>query len=286
MKRLRRLWVLVMACVGMGVLGACGVINPQPSATPIYVTATPRVVVVTATATPRATDVLAPTLPPDEVAALNTLSAPTMTATTAITLTPTFTPTPTNTPPTPGSNAFVPVGGMSSGGQVVVSGGACFSLPSGGFATVYNGNPSLAGQISCPIDQAMSISTAYQSFERGFMVWVSQVGSSGQGSIYVFYHNNTYQRFLDTWRDGVDPSSVGRTPPTGLQEPIRGFGKVWRESGGVEAQLGWAIGSESGGGGVIQVFERGEMLYLSMNGQTYIMVAGTPGTWSSVAVPY
>lgn len=265
---------------------ACGVLNPRPTPTPIYVTATPRIVVVTATATPRATPVLAPTLPENAAAQLNTVLPPTMTPTTAITLTPTFTPTPTDTPVTPGANPFLPAGAAGPGGAVVVNPGVCPNQPSGGFSSVYNSNPALSGQISCPIDQAVSANAAYQTFERGFMVWVSQVGSSGQPGIYVFYSNNTYQRFIDTWRDGVDPASMGMAAPGGLQEPVRGFGKVWRESGGVRDQLGWANAAERGGNAVIQIFERGEMVYLSQTGQTYITTAGTPGTWTSVAVPY
>ncbi|MCP4249846.1 MAG: hypothetical protein GY778_22620 [bacterium] len=198
-------------------------------------------------------------------------------------MTPTFTPTPTDTPVTPGVNPFVPVGGVGAAGFTT---GVCSSLPSGGFGAVYTGDTSLAGQLSCPIDAALAVATAYQPFERGLMVWVSQVGTSGQPGIYVFFTNNTYQRFIDTWRDGVDPASTGLTPPNGRQEPIRGFGKVWRESGGVRDGLGWATSSEAGGTGTIQVFEGGDMLYLTQTGQTCIAVAGTPGTWTSVSIAY
>lgn len=287
MKRLAYILALLLVTLG---LGACDVLNPQPTLTPIYVTATPRIVVVTSTPTLAATLVVAPSVAPGGGATVvpgNTSVAqapPTQTPTRAITLTPTFTPTPTDTPVTPGAvSFFVPSGGVGAAGFGT---GICAAPPSGGFGTIYNGDPSVSTQLSCPIDSAITLTAAYQTFERGLMVWVSQVGSSGQPGIYVFYNNNTYQRFIDTWREGVDANSGGFAPPAGFVEPVRGFGKVWREAGGVRDGLGWATANESGTTGVIQVFERGEMIYLSQNGQTYIAVAGTPGTWTSVAVPY
>ncbi len=260
---------------------ACGVLSPDPTLTPIIVTATSRFVVVTNTPTPEASPVLAPTLVSSGVEA--TVGPPTLTPTTIITMTPTFTPTPTDTPVTPGVPAFQPVGVIGGTGAGAVT---CASQPSGGFATIYNSDSALAAQLSCPIDAPVVVSAAYQPFERGLMIWVSQVGTSGQPGIYVLYTNNTYSRFIDTWRDGVDPSSTGQEPPDGYFEPVRGFGKVWRESGGVRDSLGWATSLEIGGSGTVQVFERGEMVYISQTGQTYIVIAGTPGTWTSVSIAY
>ncbi|PJF41809.1 MAG: hypothetical protein CUN55_11355 [Phototrophicales bacterium] len=280
----RQNFIFILGLLSVVLLSGCGSILGGPTITPIYVTATPRVVIVTPTPTPRATSVVAPTLPSDatQVSLLET-APPTPTV---ITMTPTFTPTPTDTPPTPGVSVFVPSGGVGGVGfsQPV---GACSGLPSGGFANVYNTDPNIAAQLSCPIGGAVSVSSAYQTFERGIMIWVSQAGTTGQSAIYVLYSNNTYQRFSDTWREGVDPSSTGLVPPSSnLQEPVRGFGKVWREAGGVRDNLGWATGTEQGGSGATQVFERGEMVYISQTGQTYILFAGAPGTWTSVAIPY
>lgn len=275
-----------IAIIGLGslLLQSCGFLSPQPTLTPIYVTPTPRIEVVTATPTPEASPVIAPTFQSGELATQQANLPATITPTIIITMTPTFTPTPTDTPVTPGGIVIAPVGGV--GVDTAGVSGFCQSAPTGGFATAYNSNAALAGQLSCPIDAATGIITAYQTFERGLMVWVSQVGTSGQPGIYVFYNNNTYQRFADTWRDGIDLASTGAVAPDGLLEPIRGFGKIWRESGGVRDRLGWATRSETGSNGTIQVFERGEMVYIQATGQTYIAVAGTPGTWSAVSIPY
>lgn len=265
-------------------ISGCGVVVGSPTLTPIYVTVTPRLVVVTPTASPQATSVIAPTLPSDatQVSVIFTAQPSPI----ATTLTPTFTPTPTDTPPTPGVSLFVPAGGVGGAGFSQTT-GTCTSQPSGGFANVYSTDANVASQLSCPVGGGVSVASAYQTFERGIMVWVSQTGTTGQSAIYVLYNNNTYQRFADTWRDGVDPSTTGLVPPSeNLQEPIRGFGKVWREAGGVRDNLGWATGSEQGGSGATQVFERGDMLYLSQTGQTYVLLAGSPGTWTSLAIPY
>lgn len=284
-KKPRRIRVRLAALLlGFAVfLTACNVFGSDPTLTPIFITATPRVLVITNTPTLAATPVLAPTLPPDEEVALN---PPTITPspTTAITLTPTFTITPTDTPVTPGAQVFVPFGVQPAANLT------CPNPPQGGFGIIYNSNTSLAAQLSCPISGfgALSVISAYQTFERGFMIYVSSVGSTGQPGIYVIYSNNTYQRFADTWRDGVDPTSTGQTPPGGgLFEPIRGFGKVWRESGGVRDGLGWATSQEVGDtGSFIQLFERGEMIYMPQTRRTYVLVTGAPGTWTAFDIPY
>jgi hypothetical protein len=115
------------------------------------------------------------------------------------------------------------------------------------------------------------------------MIWLSSLGSSPQPVIYVLFNNGTYQRFNDTFQEGVDQASSGAQPPSGMLEPVRGFGKVWRESSGVRDTLGWAISGESGGSGQVLLFERGEMVYVSQAGQVYVLITGAPGTWSARA---
>lgn len=277
--------ILLFLMVGCGALG-----GNNDNLTPIFVTATPRIIVVSETPLPGPTSVIAPTLPSDATEAaldFDTPDTPTPRPT-QITLTPTFTPTPTNTPPTEGAPRFVPVGGganaVSFGGDAV---GACTTPPTGGFATIYNSDPNIPSQLSCPVSGAATVSSAYQTFQNGVMIWVSSVGAGGQSAIYVLYNNSTYQRFADTWVEGVDPSSTGlQAPSPDLREPIRGFGKVWRQSGGVRDSLGWATSNEQGGTGATQVYERGELVYITQSGQTYILSAGTPGTWTAVSIAY
>ena len=270
-------------------LSGCGVFSGEPTLTPIYVTATPRIVFVTETPPPGPTSVLAPTLESDATEVALQVSSqipPTEFVPTRVTNTPTFTPTPTNTPPTPGAPLFQPVGGYLVE-QYVVAVGDCSTPPSGGFLTVYESEADIPTTLSCPVGPASNIATAYQTFERGVMIWVSSVGATGQSAIFVLNNNNTYQRFADTWVEGIDPSITGLSPPSSnLQEPIRGFGKIWREAGGVRDSLGWATGNEQAGAGAGQAFERGDMIYINQTNRTYVFSTGSPGTYTSVAIQY
>jgi hypothetical protein len=275
----RRIIFLVIAGM-MGGAGCGALRDAPPTVTPIYITATPlpQVVPIVATETPAATAVLSSTqeidLLPTQVVITRTA---TPTAPPPITMTPSFTPTTTNTPVTPGSvAAFAPVGGAGSGST---GGTGCASVPAGTFGAIYQSDPTLAA-LGCPLaTNASSVGSAYQPFQNGLMVWVSSLGAQPQAAIYALYNNGTYQRFNDTFQDGVDPASGGASPPPGLLEPVRGFGKVWREQASARDTLGWATSGESGATAQVLLFERGEMVALA--GQTYIMITGAPGTWST-----
>jgi hypothetical protein len=123
---------------------------------------------------------------------------------------------------------------------------------------------------------------AWQRFERGFMIYL-------QGSpsvIYVFSNDGRFRRFDDTFVSGVDPESGGESPPQGLLEPMRGFGKVWRSNADVRALLGWATHSESGDTASVQSFDRGRAIYLPGYGQTHFLFDDLSlpggGTWRVV----
>lgn len=288
MRRRGMMWAVVVL-MGTGMAG-CGLLrDAPPTVTPIYITATPVPVIVpiVATETPSPSPVLAATS-----AALLPTRGPERTATLPlpqiITQTPTFTPTTTDTPVTPGPVYYPPVGGVAAaGGGAIVVGGAgvattgCATVPGGTIGTIYQSDPSIAAAIGCPLASApTAVASAYQPFQNGVMVWVA---TPGQSVIYALYGNGTYQRFNDTFRDGLDPNSGGAVPPPGLVEPVRGFGKVWRENPAARDTLGWALTGESGGTAEFLAFERGEMVRVPQAGQTYILITGAPGTWSARA---
>ncbi|MBZ0284425.1 MAG: hypothetical protein K8L97_27040 [Anaerolineae bacterium] len=90
----------------------------------------------------------------------------------------------------------------------------------------------------CPFTQKFQVNSAFQSFEKGVMVW-----RGDELSIYVLFNDGTWQEFPDTWSAG-DPDPVpGEPPPVGLFVPVHGFGKVWEQLGGFSA-LGWATAEE------------------------------------------
>ncbi|MCU0511997.1 MAG: hypothetical protein MUE40_05430 [Anaerolineae bacterium] len=89
------------------------------------------------------------------------------------------------------------------------------------------------------------IYVAEQAFQRGRMFWLQPVQqiwvatTDDEG-------NNTWSVYEDTFVDGQPETSATLTPPAGLIQPERGFGKLWRETAAVQAELGWALEPEFG----------------------------------------
>jgi hypothetical protein len=98
---------------------------------------------------------------------------------------------------------------------------------------------------SCPRAASQTLPGVFQQFQRGFMVWLHRP-EYGYPSIYVFHNSGELRFFEDTWTDNEPEHDSEPDPPEGMNEPVRGFGKVWRESDWVRESLGWAIDAEFG----------------------------------------
>jgi hypothetical protein len=96
-----------------------------------------------------------------------------------------------------------------------------------------------------PTDVTAELGLVQQSFEHGWMfwlrhnrqIWVATLDVSGifGGEWFCYY---------DTFEEGdpeIDPSL---SPPEGLIQPHRGFGKVWRDHPDIRELLGWATTPE------------------------------------------
>lgn len=101
-----------------------------------------------------------------------------------------------------------------------------------------------------------------QPFENGRMFWVGKtIGercrtehefTPGSGEIWVaVFEDDTrsgeWFAVTDTFDESVDaPFDVAMTAPPGVLQPVRGFGKVWREALTDEQReaLGWGTGQE------------------------------------------
>ena len=96
-------------------------------------------------------------------------------------------------------------------------------------------------------------------------------------AIDVLYLNGPWVRYEDTWDDTQPTDDPSLTPPEGLVQPMRGFGKVWREQlGGPQAQIGWALEPEQGYDMLRQSFDFGDM-YLGLEGEVFILY--NDGAW-------
>ena len=115
-------------------------------------------------------------------------------------------------------------------------------------------NPKVAANLGCSQGSvSKTINGALQMFQNGLMLW-----REDEARIYVLPGDDRWQEYRDTW-DPSQKESGGLKPPSGLYEPQRGFGKVWRERlGGEKANIGWAMDPrESAVKLQIQQFERG-----------------------------
>jgi hypothetical protein len=101
----------------------------------------------------------------------------------------------------------------------------------------------------CPVYAPSETWAGEQPFQNGRMVWLEEVRGETfvtQRQILVFYDDGKYEQYQDTWTEDQPESDPAIVPPGGLLQPVRGFGKVWRETAGVRDRLGWATVPEQG----------------------------------------
>jgi hypothetical protein len=95
----------------------------------------------------------------------------------------------------------------------------------------------------CPSSPAITGDGAEQHFEHGLMLW-----SGAEDRIYVLFEetgsSSAWRICQDEWDEGDLESDPSLVPPSGLYQPRRGFGLVWREEPGVRDSLGWATEQE------------------------------------------
>ena len=125
--------------------------------------------------------------------------------------------------------------------------------------------------IGCPRGAAVPVFAARQHFENGQMIW-----REDQKWIYVLYNDGRWEGYADRWLEGDPEDNPALIPPEGLQQPIRGFGRVWRESlGGAKAPIGWAQEGEQGQTAQIQEWDYG--IVLRFGGEDIILL--DRGAW-------
>lgn len=122
----------------------------------------------------------------------------------------------------------------------------------------------------------VNVRMAVQPFERGAMLWMEGFADRMPNIIWVVFYDNqrgslVWRNYIDDWREGM-PVSGGEKPPTGLYEPIRGFGKIWREDASLRNTLGWAAAPETADSGHFQYFQSGaNMLYRASVDRVYLL---------------
>jgi hypothetical protein len=76
------------------------------------------------------------------------------------------------------------------------------------------------------------------------MIWMG-----GQNQIYVLFNDKKqpgWVVYTDEFKDGMPDRDGSLQPPPNLNQPVRGFGLVWRSKNNVRERLGWAVNNEQG----------------------------------------
>jgi hypothetical protein len=113
-----------------------------------------------------------------------------------------------------------------------------------------------------PTPYVCQASVVEQPFEHGFMFWVGRSTDEkcrlehsftpGSGEIWVAIFDadkkgGKWLVFEDDWVEAKEPEmNPSLTPPAERIQPVRGFGKVWRDrlTADQRQQLGWGTGIE------------------------------------------
>ncbi len=132
---------------------------------------------------------------------------------------------------------------------------------------------------SCPSGPPMTSASAQQLFQRGQMIWLGE-----QQRIYVLYQdgkNPSWAPYPDEFKDGQPESDPAFTPPSGLLQPIRGFGLLWRGRKDVRDRLGWAIQQEQSYTGQFQgdATVEGGVMYIRARDGSVLELGSKGATW-------
>ncbi len=95
---------------------------------------------------------------------------------------------------------------------------------------------------ACPAAPPQFSAQAEQTFERGRMIWVE-----AQNRIYVVFEDGGspgWAQYPDNFSEGDPERDDALNAPPGMQQPVRGFGLIWRSNQRVQDRLGWAISPE------------------------------------------
>lgn len=101
-----------------------------------------------------------------------------------------------------------------------------------------------------PAPIASEIFIAEQEFERARLFWLEP--AERIQSIWVLYKDEeaslkgNWSIFEDTFEEGEMSSDPNIVPPEGFLQPIRGFGKLWRNDPELREEVGWALQREFG----------------------------------------
>lgn len=173
------------------------------------------------------------------------------------------TATPVTSAAAPSAGSAVPSASLSSVGRFVAR---LFNLP---------GSPrERLGPVGGP---ERPLQLGEQSFQSGTMLYRADTNQL----LVLTRGTGRWRAYPNTWRPGEVLPSAGVRPP-GTLDPMKAYGKLWREQPSVKNELGWPVYEERAAVGQAQAFERGTVIR-SAYGIFYVLFAD--GSWRTFADP-
>ena len=215
--------------------------------------------------------------------------SPTPVPSPASTLEPTLTPAPTLPLPTLSSlQATLPIATFGPSGATPAANAQstpsapvnCSSVPEGVVGQVWQSNLTVRQRLGCPTGEVQQFNAASQAFEHGFMFWFEagrNIYVLSSSAILSGQQTDTWWRLQDTFSEEEPALDESITPPDGLLQPQRGFGKVWRNNGFVREAVGWAVAQEVGYRSTWVQFEAGWMMTSANPSQVFVMIPSDEG---------
>ncbi len=187
--------------------------------------------------------------------------APSATATATATSTAAATPTARATlPPTSATVPFAPT-----------TPAPCTLQPVRGFGLLYHTRHEVASRLGCARDSERTIDMATQSFQGGLLL-----RRADRDEIFALLGSRQWRSYPDTFEAAEDA-------PATPEEPVRNFGKVWREQPGLRAALGTPRAPEELFRGVVEEFDRGSLVRTT---DGTILVLYSDGLWEQYPDTY
>jgi hypothetical protein len=149
--------------------------------------------------------------------------------------------------------------------------------PDSSAVALVESNPELKRRLGEATGPERSVRLVEQSFQGGIML-----GRGDTDRIYALVrYSGRYESFANSWRPGEVLPPAGQRPP-GTFEPLRGFGKIWRNEPSVKLQLGWPVYEERAALGTLQPYAGGTLIR-SAGGIAYALL--DDGTWRVLPDP-
>ena len=122
-------------------------------------------------------------------------------------------------------------------------------LPSVSEVAITN-TPTIEAQNAIPRPIRGEIYIAEQEFEHARMFWLEP--AARKESIWILFSDGPtddvgdWVVYEDRFEEGEISSDPSILPPEGKFQPIRGFGKLWRQEDELRNRVGWALADEVG----------------------------------------